>query len=142
VRHFTYVYEAITSPPGSFDLENWITWRTHAPNDRDFDQIDLRHELEFGITDNLQAAIYVADWNYQNAIGSDGFSYSDSAIELIYNLTNPVIDPLGLSIYQEYSFGERFFCVGIESDRAEKFRAADSRLQRHSGKRLGRKRPA
>jgi len=109
VRHFTYVYEAITSPPGSFDLENWITWRTHAPNDRDFDQIDLRHELEFGITDNLQAAIYVADWNYQNAIGSDGFSYSDSAIELIYNLTNPVIDPLGLSIYQQYSFGERFF---------------------------------
>src|SRR5437870_8357753 len=71
VRHFTYVYEAITSPPGSFDLENWITWRTHAPNDRDFDQIDLRHELEFGITDNLQAAVYVADWNYQNAIGSE-----------------------------------------------------------------------
>ena len=107
VRRFTYVYEATTSAPGGFDLETWITWRTHTRNDPNLDQIDFRHELEVGITQSLQASVYLADWNYQDGIGSDGFSYSDSAVELIYNLTNPVIDPVGLSIYQEYRIGDR-----------------------------------
>jgi hypothetical protein len=109
VRRFTYVYETTTSPPGGFDLETWITWRTHTRDDPNFDQIDLRHELEFGITERLQAAIYLADWNYKDSIESEGFSYSDSAVELIYNLTNPVIDPVGLSIYQEYKIGDELF---------------------------------
>jgi hypothetical protein len=110
VRRFTYVYEATTSPPGGFDLETWVTWRTHLPDRPGFDQIDFRHELEFGVTENFQLALYVADWNYHDSVAPDmsaGFSYSDTAIELIYNLTNPVIDPLGLSIYQEYKIGDR-----------------------------------
>ena len=109
VRRFTYVYEATTSAPGGFDLETWITWRAHTRQDPNLDQIDFRHELEVGITQSLQASVYLADWNYQDGIGSDGFSYSDSAVELIYNLTNPVIDPVGLSIYQEYRIGDRLF---------------------------------
>ena len=108
VRRFTYIYEATTSPPGGFDLETWVTWRAH--NDPQFDGVDFRHELEFGITERLQAALYLADWNYHDANDTNaGFSYSDSALELIYNLTNPVIDPLGLSIYQEYKIGDRLF---------------------------------
>jgi hypothetical protein len=108
VRHFTYVYEAITSPPGSFDVENWLTWRTHTPGDAELDELEFRHEFEFGLTENFQAAIYLADWSYANraSIGRSGFAYSDSALELIHNLTNPVIDPLGLSIYQEYKIGD------------------------------------
>jgi hypothetical protein len=110
VRRFTYIYEATTSPPGGFDLEQWVTWRTHTHDDPDFDQVDFRHELEFGITERFQAAAYVADWNYVDGKSVDeGFFYSDSALELIYNLTNPVIDPLGLSIYQEYKIGDELF---------------------------------
>jgi hypothetical protein len=40
-------------------------------------------------------------------------AYSDSAIELIYNLSNPVVDPVGLSIYGELRAGDRL--IELES---------------------------
>lgn len=108
VRRFTYIYEATTSAPGGFDIENWVTWRTHTPDDHDFNQVDFRHELEFGITERLQVALYLADWNYAdgNSVDEPGVSYSDTALELIYNLTNPVADPIGLALYQETKIGD------------------------------------
>lgn len=107
-RHFTFLYEAPTSAPGSVEMENWITW-TRTTNPERADQVDFRHEFEFGVTDEFQASLYVADWFYAHDSQSDGFTYSDSALELIYNLTNPVVDPVGLSIYQEYKGGDRLF---------------------------------
>jgi hypothetical protein len=110
-RRFTYVYEVTTSPPGDVELENWVTWKTRKPDDHGFDQVDFRHELEWGITDKLQAAIYLADWNYHRGMsaGERGFTYSSSALELIYNFTNPVADPIGLAAYQEFQVGYRRF---------------------------------
>jgi len=108
VRHFTYLYETPTSAPGSIESENWITWaRTNDPEGGD--GLAFRHEIEIGITDHFQASIYLVDWDYHSDPGSSGFAYSDSGLELIYNLTNPVIDPVGLSIYQEYKGGDRLF---------------------------------
>lgn len=108
VRHFGYVYEAVTSAPGSLDIENWVTWsRTSTPQRAD--QVDFRHEFEFGVTENFQASLYVADWFYANDPQHSGFSYSDSALELIYNLSNPVINPIGLSLYEEIRAGDRVF---------------------------------
>ncbi|MEY2572878.1 MAG: hypothetical protein QOJ87_1091 [Verrucomicrobiota bacterium] len=110
-RRFTYVYEVTTSPPGDVEVENWVTWRTHKPDDRGFDQVDFRHELEFGITENFQAAVYLADWNYHDGLsaGERGFTLSGSALELIYNFTNPVADTIGLAAYQEFQTGCRRF---------------------------------
>jgi len=105
-RHFTYLYEAPTSAPGSIELENWVTWQRINDPER-ADQIDFRHELEFGVTDKFQVSVYLADWFYENDQEHSGFAYSDSAIELIYNLTNPVVDPVGLSIYGEIKAGDR-----------------------------------
>ncbi|HJW38400.1 MAG TPA: hypothetical protein VJ420_07280 [Candidatus Udaeobacter sp.] len=105
-RHFTYLYEAPTSAPGSVELENWVTWQ-RGSNPARFDQVDFRHELEIGITNRFQASIYLADWFYENDPSHSGFAYSDSAIELIYNLSNPVIDPVGLSIYEEINVGRQ-----------------------------------
>ena len=107
-RHFTFVYEAITSSPGSLDVENWITWR-RTSNPQRVDEVDFRHEFEFGITDKFQASVYVADWFYAADPEHSGFNYSDSALELIYNLTNPVIDPVGLAAYEEIRVGDRGF---------------------------------
>jgi hypothetical protein len=107
-RHFTFLYEAPTSAPGSVEMENWITW-SRTTNPERADQVDFRHEFEFGVTDKFQASFYVADWFYAHDSQSDGFTYSDSALELIYNLTNPVVDLVGLSIYQEYKGGDRLF---------------------------------
>jgi hypothetical protein len=105
-RHFGFLYEAPTSAPGSFELENWATWLRTTNPDRS-DQLVFRHEIEIGVTDRLQASIYIADWLYQDGPENSGPAYSDSALELIYNLTNPVIDPVGLSIYQEIKGGDR-----------------------------------
>src|SRR5437879_11869561 len=112
VRRFTFLYEANTSARGSLELENWVTWR-HATGPGRFDQVDFRHELEYGVTDKLQASIYLADWFYKSDPEHPGSTYSDTAIELIYNLTNPVVDPVGLSIYGELRAGDRL--VELES---------------------------
>jgi hypothetical protein len=106
-RRFTYVYEATTAAAGSYESENWATWGTSPREERRFNAVDFRHEIEFGVTEHLQAAIYVADWGYREDPGASehGFSYQDSAIELIYNLTNPTTDLLGLALYGEVRGG-------------------------------------
>jgi hypothetical protein len=112
VRHFTFLYEANTSAPGSLELENWVTWQRATGADR-FDHVDFRHELEYGVTDKFQLSLYLADWSYENDREQSGSTYSDSAIELIYNLTNPVTDLVGLSIYGELRAGDRL--IELES---------------------------
>lgn len=107
-RHFTFVYEAVTSAPGSLDIEDWVTW-SHTSNPQRADEVDFRHEFEFGITENFQASLYVADWFYAADPQHSGFTYSDSALELIYNLTNPVMDPVGLAVYEEIRASDRLF---------------------------------
>jgi hypothetical protein len=112
VRHFTFLYEAPTSARGSLELENWVTWQRITDPNRS-DQVDFRHELEYGVTDKFQVSIYLADWFYESNQEHSGFAYTDSAIELIYNLTNPVDDPIGLSFYGEIKAGDRL--VELES---------------------------
>ncbi len=109
VRHFTFLYEAPTSAPGSVELENTIIW-ARTTGDARLDEVAFREELEIGITDHFQLGLYPLDWNYRHERNeADGFNYDGGAVELIYNLTNPVIDPVGLSIYQEYKGGDRVF---------------------------------
>ncbi len=114
-RRFTYVYEATTAAPGTFELESWITWKTQREGDSRFRQLDFRHEVEFGVTDRLQMAIYVADWSYRrgNSFDRDGTVYTGSAVELLYNLTNPETSPIGSAIYGELKIGEEL--VSLES---------------------------
>jgi len=102
VRHFTFLYEAPTSPPGSVELENTITF-AHGS---DFNEVFIREELEIGITDRFQLGIYPLDWSHQS---DDGFHYNGGAVELIYNLSNPVIDPVGISLYEEISAARQHF---------------------------------
>src|SRR3954469_422352 len=108
VRHFGFLYEAPTSAPGSFESENWMTWkRTSDPEHSD--ELAFRHELEIGVTDRFQVSIYFADWAYSSDDHESTVEYEDAAVELIYNFTNPVLDPVGISFYQEYKAGEDLF---------------------------------
>jgi hypothetical protein len=104
-RHFTFVYEAPTSPPGSVEIENWVTTRF---NDG-FTDAQFRHEIEIGVTEHFQASVYLANWDYTGSSDNRGAHYQSSSLELIYNLTNPAADPIGLSLYQEISAGRRLF---------------------------------
>jgi hypothetical protein len=102
VRHFTFLYEAPTSPPGSIELENTVTWKHGAG----WNDVFIREEIEIGITDRLQLGIYPLDWSHH----SDGeLQYNGGAVELIYNLSNPVVDPVGVSLYQEISVARQHF---------------------------------
>jgi len=103
-RHFTFIYEAPTSPAGSIESENWTTTRFSDG----FTAADFRHELEIGITEHFQASIYFANWDYTRR-ENRGAHYDSSSLELIYNLTNPVTDPIGISLYQEIGGGRRAF---------------------------------
>jgi hypothetical protein len=101
-RHFTFVYEAPTSPAGSIESENWTTTRFSDG----FTEANFRNEIEIGITEHFQASIYFANWDYTRR-ENRGAHYDSSSLELIYNLTNPVTDPIGISLYQEIGGGRR-----------------------------------
>ena len=104
-RHFTFIYEAPTSPAGSFEIENYVTTRFADG----FTDASFRHEIEIGITERFQASIYLANWDYVRENGIRRAHYDNSSLELIYNLTNPVADSVGISLYQEISAGRRAF---------------------------------
>src|SRR5947199_10557073 len=74
VRHFTFLYEAPTSASGSLELENWVSWQRITEPDRS-DEVDFRHELEYGVTDKFQVSVYLADWFYEKNRGRAGFNY-------------------------------------------------------------------
>ena len=104
-RHFTFIYEAPTSPAGSFEIENYATTRFSDG----FTDANFRHEVEIGITEHFQVSIYLANWDYTRPRENRGAHYDSSSLELICNLTNPVADPIGISLYQEISGGRRVF---------------------------------
>lgn len=110
-RRFTYVYEATTAAKGEIEIENWVTWKTQREEGSRGNTFDFRHEIEFGLTDKLQLGVYVADWSVLDKVagGEDGAHavYQDSAVELIYNLTNPVTEFIGSAVYAELKLGDQ-----------------------------------
>ncbi len=109
-RRFTYVYEATTAPKGEWEFEHWVTWKTSSADNRHFDRFDIRYELEYGVTDRFQLGFYLSDWRYEEdrLNDVDRAKWRDVAIEGIFNLTNPVTDPLGLALYGEVKVGDEF----------------------------------
>jgi len=102
-RRFVYSYEAQSYVPGSVEMENWVTWRENRGGN---DRFDFRHEIEVGVTERLQLGFYLADWRYEENAGA---KYRDSAIEAIYNLSNPNTDWIGSSLYGEVYVGPELF---------------------------------
>lgn len=107
-RRFTYVYEATTLQKGEWEFEQWVTWKTAKETNRDFDRFDIRHEVEFGVTDNFQLGFYLSDWRYEEtrSEGKHGGDWRNVAVEAIWNLTDPTTDPVGLALYGEVKIGD------------------------------------
>lgn len=115
-RRFTYVYETTTAAKGEVEIENWATWKTGNNDEGERgNEFDFRHEIEFGVTDHLQLGLYVVDWTVLDKVagGEKGAHavYDDSALEAIYNLTNPVTDLLGSALYGEIQVGDLKFAL-------------------------------
>src|SRR5438105_12990513 len=60
-RYFTYTYEPETMPKGSLEYEQWVTLRAgrSAVRQDNFKRWELRHELEYGVTDNYTLSLYL-----------------------------------------------------------------------------------
>src|SRR5439155_16683868 len=61
-RYFTYTYEPETMPKGSLEYEQWLTLRagrSAAVGQDNFNRWELRHELEYGVTDNYTLSLYL-----------------------------------------------------------------------------------
>ncbi len=106
-RRFTYIYETTTAAKGEIEVENYATWKTRPSGYEPTNQFDFRHEIEYGVTDNFQLGIYVADWKVKNT--RPQAVYQDTALEGIYSLTNPVTDLIGSALYGEVKLGDQKF---------------------------------
>lgn len=112
-RRFAFSYEADTVPAGTREFEQWITWKSDKETNGDFDEFTFREELEYGITDRLQAGIYLADWSITRGTDEDETVFKDAGFDLIYNLTDPTTDWLGSALYGEVLVGpEKFVLEG------------------------------
>jgi hypothetical protein len=110
-RMFAYSYETTVMPPGTWEYEQHITWKKDKHDaDSSFDRLDVRHEVEYGVTDRFQLALY-ADWRYQDgqSVSQDRARFRDVAIEAIYQLSDPYTDAIGSALYGEVKWGDEVF---------------------------------
>lgn len=127
---FAFVYTTDLLPKGGKEIEQWVTWR-HKKIDGYYDQLEGRTEFEYGLTDQLQVALYVNyAWTRAFHNGPAGATtppeqFSDFAVgaddrfnksrftgvsgEAIYRILSPYTDPIGLAVYIEPTIGPNFF---------------------------------
>src|ERR1700681_4695904 len=84
---FGYVYTTDLLPKGAKELEQWATWR-HQKIAGYFDQIDARTEFEYGLTDNLQTAIY-ANYAWTRAYHNGPFGATTPPEPFSYDIPGP-----------------------------------------------------
>lgn len=117
---FGYAYTSDILPKGKVELEQWATLR-EAQSRGSYHNFELRTELEYGVTNNLQVAGYL---NYghvsANANDADGLTggpgvpsdhdptkpysawrWQGVSGEVIWRVLSPYKDPIGLAFYVE-----------------------------------------
>jgi hypothetical protein len=108
-RLFTYTYEPETLPKGAFEVEQWVTLRAGrnaAAGREDYYRFQFREELEYGVTDRYQVALYF-NHQYQHyvkpATGAEVSDYRSAGVsfENKYLLLNPADHAAGLALYVE-----------------------------------------
>jgi hypothetical protein len=104
---FGYLQQPVTGAQGEVELENNVIWKTNRVGDRKLQTVEMRHEVEWGVTDRLQLAFYLANWSYTSRGEDRGFAYQSSAVEAVYALTDPEHDPVGSALYGEVKLGDQ-----------------------------------
>ncbi|MBI3844568.1 MAG: hypothetical protein HY292_08015 [Planctomycetes bacterium] len=104
-RKFTFSTEAKTLPKGVWEFEQWATLQESKDSGR-WTTLLFREEIEYGITDRLNAAFYL-NASYQDNSNVDGFEdehsfgFDSNSVELKYKLTDPSTDAVGSLVYGE-----------------------------------------
>ncbi len=110
-RLFTYTYEPETMPAGAIEFEQWVTLRTQRTKKMgqdNYNRWDLREELEYGVTDDYQMAIYLNTEaeSFRNGFGEaeSEFKFSGVSWEHKLMVLNPAEKVVGVALYLEPSF--------------------------------------
>lgn len=120
---FGAIYTVDLQAKGTQEFEQRMIWN-HRQKGK-YENFDLRSEIEFGVTDDLQIAGYI-NTNYVNADRNDRFGetagsripesidpsknyskfrYESASLEFIWRLMNPYTDSFGLGLYLEPELG-------------------------------------
>jgi hypothetical protein len=95
--------EATTLTKGTFEFETASIWE-HGSHENVF---TFKHELEFGLTDNLELDVYLSEWDYTKSKGESGkATWGNAGLELIYAFSNPTTDIVGSALSLETQFGK------------------------------------
>lgn len=126
---FGDVYTTDLLPQGKYEVEEQLLWRTQKAHGS-FNLLESRSELSYGLRDDFQLSGKLTyDWTRarQNAVDGtttppEPFSayFPDAnatfdrghlvgvSVEGIYRILSPYTDPVGLGVYVEQTFGDRF----------------------------------
>ena len=111
-RRFTYTYEPETPVAGALEFENWVTLgtqRNSTVGQKNYNQWDLRQELEYGVSDRYALGLYLNEraTSFQNP-GTGGnessFDWKGISLEQRFNLLNPAEHAVGLTLYLEGTY--------------------------------------
>ena len=103
-RFFTYSYETDLLPKDAWEYEQWMTLQS-GHETGDFSEWNFRSEVETGLTDNLSGALHLNFEQEREALPDEEeeseFKFEGLGGELIYQILNPNLDPVGLALYGE-----------------------------------------
>ena len=105
-RPFTLTYDAYPIGKGAAEFEQWVTFNAHKASEHGYQQFEILHELEYGISDNFDVGFYFLRWKYEDSNQNSGTQYDGAALELIYTILNPAKDGWGLALYAEFAAAE------------------------------------
>jgi hypothetical protein len=117
---FSRTYTTDTTPAGTYELEQTFRSRIQRSSG-DYAALDSITEIEYGVTDKFQAALYLnTGYLYARNSPDDDAPTGDTpggfnqnrgflqgvSLELIYRVLSPYTDPVGLAFYiePEYNF--------------------------------------
>jgi hypothetical protein len=109
---FASIYTTETKTQGEAELEQWVTRASSKPDER-FNEVVGQTEVEYGITNRLQLALYANySWtrNIPHGPGApdgpvDTTRFNGFSAEAIYQLLDPGTDPFGFALYLEPAMG-------------------------------------
>jgi hypothetical protein len=113
---FGYTYGSETLPKGRNEAYVWLTART-GKAEGSYRAIDNYNEIERGLTDHLQASLYL-NTSAQRIRGNPEFADTSSFgfegvhTEWKYALTSPFKDAIGIALYVEPEYSRRFKTTG------------------------------
>lgn len=104
-----YSYGAETLPKGHSEVYQWITQR-EGKADGTYRATDYFTEFEYGLTDRLQASLYLTAAHYHikgvtDFEDTDHTVFSGTRLSFKYRIASPFKDGYGLAVYVEPEYG-------------------------------------